>query len=69
MKDTQKAHTQPRGTASSGAEQKQDQILHGQPQSTSMARQICKKTICSSLVQPNLVRNETGSCWRLEMDA
>lgn len=33
-----------------------------------MSRQICQKTICSSLAQVNLVRNETGSCWGLEMD-
>lgn len=64
MKDIQKPYAQPRGTASSGEERKQAQILHGQPKSTSMARQICQKTNCSSLAQLNLVRNETGGCWR-----
>lgn len=41
---------------------------HGQsktkPRSTSTAKQIRQKTICSSLAQPCLVRNKTGGWWR-----
>lgn len=66
-KDTQKAHAQSRGTAPSRTDQKQAHILHGLPRSTSMVRQVCQKTIWSSLAQPNLVRNEPAGCWGLEM--
>lgn len=67
-KDTQKAHSQMEHSIPR-AEQKPAQSLSGQPRSTPTGRQICQKAICSSLAQPNLVRNETGGCWVLGMDA
>lgn len=57
---THRRHTLRSGHSIPRAEQKQAQSLSGKPRSTPTGRQICQKAICSSLPQPNPVRNETG---------